>query len=58
MILFQIATLCVGSLYSNTMLIHYLILLSGANNLLQGSIVGIIPHINSKNLGIISGLVY
>lgn len=57
MILFQIATLCFGSLYYNTMFIHYLILLSGSNNLLQGSIIGIIPHINSKNLGINLGII-
>ena len=57
MILFQIATLCFGALYYNTMLIHYLILLSGCNNLLQGSIIGIIPHINSKNLGINLGVI-
>ena len=57
MILFQIATLCFGALYYNTMLIHYLILLSGCNNLLQGSIIGIIPHINSKNLGINLGII-
>lgn len=57
MILFQIATLCFGSLYRNTMFIHYLILLSGFNNLLQGSIIGIIPHINSKNLGINLGII-
>ena len=57
MILFQIATLCFGSLYRNTMLIQYLILLSGFNNLLQGSIIGIIPHINSKNLGINLGVI-
>ena len=39
------------------MLILYLILLSGFNNLLQGSIIGIIPHINSKNLGINLGII-
>lgn len=57
MILFQIFSLIFGSLYHNTMLIHYLILLSGFNNLLQGSIIGIIPHINSKNLGINLGII-
>lgn len=57
MILFQIATLCFGNLYRNTMLIQYLILLSGFNNLLQGSIIGIVPHINSKNLGINLGII-
>ena len=57
MILFQLFTLIFGSLYYNTMLIHYLILLSGCNNLLQGSIIGIIPHINSKNLGINLGVI-
>jgi NNP family nitrate/nitrite transporter-like MFS transporter len=57
MILFQLFTLIFGALYYNTMLIHYLILLSGCNNLLQGSIIGIIPHINSKNLGINLGVI-
>ena len=57
MILFQIATLCFGFLYHTRMFIHYLILLSGFNNLLQGSIIGIIPHINSKNLGINLGII-
>jgi len=57
MILFQIFSLIFGSLYYNRMLIHYLILLSGFNNLLQGSIIGIIPHINSKNLGINLGII-
>ena len=57
MILFQIFSLVFGSLYHNTMFIRYLILLSGFNNLLQGSIIGIIPHINSKNLGVNIGII-
>jgi NNP family nitrate/nitrite transporter-like MFS transporter len=52
MILFQIATLI-----TNNMSKYHLLLLSGFNNLLQGSIIGIIPHINSKNLGINFGII-
>lgn len=57
MILFQIVSLIFCYLYYDRMLICYLILLSGFNNLLQGSIIGIIPHINSKNLGINLGII-
>ena len=57
MILFQIATLIINNLYYNNMSKYYLLLLSGFNNLLQGSIIGIIPHINSKNLGINFGII-
>ena len=58
MILFQIITLIASALYIiNNMSKYYLLLLSGFNNLLQGSIIGIIPHINSKNLGINFGII-
>ena len=57
MILFQICNIVFCFLYHNTLLIYYLILLSGSNNLLQGSIIGVIPHINSKNLGINLGII-
>lgn len=57
MILFQIITLIISVLYVNNMSKYYLLLLSGFNNLLQGSIIGIIPHINSKNLGINFGII-
>ena len=57
MILFQIATLITNNLYYNNMSKYHLLLLSGFNNLLQGSIIGIIPHINSKNLGINFGII-
>lgn len=57
MILFQICNIVFCFLYHNTLLIYYLILLSGSNNLLQGSIIGVIPHINSKNLGINLGVI-
>ena len=40
----------------NTILI-LLISLSFCNNLLQGTIIGIIPHLDSNNLGVILGIV-
>ena len=55
MFFFQICTLIISNI---TLELHFqIILLSCFNNLLQGSIIGIIPHINSKNIGFNFGII-
>lgn len=55
MFFFQICTLIISNI---TLELNFkIILLSCFNNLLQGSIIGIIPHINSKNIGFNFGII-
>ena len=55
MFFFQICTLIISNL---TLELNFkIMLLSCFNNLLQGSIIGIIPHINSKNIGFNFGII-
>jgi NNP family nitrate/nitrite transporter-like MFS transporter len=55
MFFFQICTLIISNI---TLELNFkIMLLSCFNNLLQGSIIGIIPHINSKNIGFNFGII-
>ena len=63
LLIFLILTLSIGVLFNNvknatfnTMLI-IIISWSFANNLLQGSLIGIIPHLDSEKIGVILGFI-